>query len=212
MGLPCRSARHADTHPLQVAMPARAIRSSRVVEFASARATEFSRANELYEKRDFLAALADYEAALQVPHLKLFALVNRGNAFKARRMYSEACASYQNALDEAPLDTPEGRVAHACVLNNLGAACLEARKMDQVRRRPDSAVCVEVPPIATRRHRPRHLSDPTPARVSGGSAPHLRARAQPEVSARAEEPRAAAHDTRRDPDGRRLAHADALAV
>jgi len=115
----------------KVATPVGSIRQSRVLEQREAEATEFSRGNELFDKRDYLAALAEYEVAVQVPALKLYALVNRGNAYKARKAFAEAASCYEDALDLALLNNAEGRLLHACVLNNMGAACLEARKMDQ---------------------------------------------------------------------------------
>jgi len=115
----------------KVATPKGSIRPTRVDEQHEANASEFSRANELFDKKDFLAALAEFEAAVQVPELKLYALVNRGNAYKARKAFAEAAACYEDALDLASLETHEGRLLHSCALNNLGAACLEARQMDQ---------------------------------------------------------------------------------
>lgn len=103
-----------------------------MAEQKEAQVSELSRANELFDKRDFMAALAEYETAAKLPHVRMFALVNRGNAFKARKMFPEAFSCYEDALDLASLDTVEGRFLHSICLNNLGAACLEARKMDQV--------------------------------------------------------------------------------
>ena len=45
----------------------------------------------------------------------------RGNAYKALNFFAEAISSYQDALDEAPLDTADGRLIHSYALNNLGA-------------------------------------------------------------------------------------------
>jgi Tfp pilus assembly protein PilF len=115
----------------QVATPVGSIRPTREQEQQEAQVSELSRANELFEKRDFLAALAEYEVAVTLPHVRLFALVNRGNAFKSRKAFAEASTCYEDALDLATLDSVEGRLLHACVLNNIGANCLEAKKLDQ---------------------------------------------------------------------------------
>lgn len=116
----------------QVATPQGAIRVSRVREQQRAKVIEFSRGNELFDKKAFAAALAEYEIAVQIPELKFFAFMNRGNAFKASKSFYEAASCYENALDASSLVSAQGRLLHSCALNNLGALCLEKGSFDQV--------------------------------------------------------------------------------
>ena len=116
----------------KVAMPAKLIRPSRQSELQTAETDSFCRGNELFEKRDFVGAIAEFSVAMEVPQLRFFALVNRGNAYKAAGLAAEAIASYQDALDEAPdALSSEGKLLHSFVLNNLGAACQDDARLDQ---------------------------------------------------------------------------------
>lgn len=126
----------------KVTAPARDIRQPRAGEMEAARSTEFCRGNELFDKRDYLASLAEYELAAAVPHLRLFALVNRGNAFKALNMMAEAIACYSDVLDEASLKSDRGRIIHAYALNNLGAVCQDDLRMEQALQHLSSAIAL----------------------------------------------------------------------
>lgn len=126
----------------KVAPPAREIRMPRRKEMEASRVTEFSCGNELFDKCDYLAALAEYELAAEVPHVRLFALINRGNAFKALNLVAEAIACYQDVLDEASLSTPDGRIIHSYALNNLGAVCQDDLRFEQALQYLSSAVAL----------------------------------------------------------------------
>jgi tetratricopeptide (TPR) repeat protein len=126
----------------KVAGPTANIRPSRVKELKAASVTDFCRGNELYDKRDYEASLAEYEAAAQVAPLRLFALINRGNAYKALGMPAEAAACYQDALDEAKLDSQDGRIIHSYATNNLGAAAHDEGKLEQAMQHLGSAVAL----------------------------------------------------------------------
>jgi tetratricopeptide (TPR) repeat protein len=116
----------------KVAPPTSAIRASRIKEQAGALVTDFCRGNELFDKKDYEAALAEYERCAEtVAPLRVFAMINRGNAFKALEMPSEAIACYQDALDEIDLKTPDGRLIHSFACNNLGAASQDDGRLDQ---------------------------------------------------------------------------------
>ena len=117
----------------KVAMPSKSIRPSRVAEAQTAQVTDFCRGNELFAKRDFRRAMAEFAFASEVEQLRLFALLNRGNAYKGLKLYAEAIACYQDVLDAAGLDTPEGRLVHSYALNNLGAACQDDGRVEQAR-------------------------------------------------------------------------------
>ena len=116
------------------------IRASRVNEHKAALVTEFCRGNELFDKRDYEDSLAEFETASEVPSLRLFAMVNRGNALKALGLAEEAIAIYQDVLDEAGLDTVDGRLVHSFAYNNLGAACQDAGRLEQSLQHLQSAV------------------------------------------------------------------------
>ena len=116
----------------KVAPPKEAIRLSRVKEQEGAQVTEFCRGNELFDKKDYEAALAEYERAAEtVPSLRAFAMLNRGNAFKALEMPAEAIACYQDVIDEIDLKSPDGRLLHSFACNNLGAACQDDNRLEQ---------------------------------------------------------------------------------
>ena len=120
------------------------LRPSRRVEQAAAGVTEFAAGNELFDKRDFLAAVAHYAAACEVPNspLRVYALVNRGNAYKALNFPGEAISCYQDALDEAPLDTPDGRLVHSFALSNLGAVSQDDLRLEQALQHLSAAVAL----------------------------------------------------------------------
>jgi len=118
------------------------IRESRVKEHAAAFVTELCRGNELFDKRDYEDSLAEYAAAAEVPTLRLFAMVNRGNAFKALGLSAEAIACYQDVLDEAPMNTVDGRLVHSYAYNNLGAACQDAGRLEQSLQHLSSAMAL----------------------------------------------------------------------
>lgn len=59
------------------------LRPPRIDEMRTAQLLEFTRGNELFDKADLLAALAEYEIALRVRHLRPYVYLNMGNAFKA---------------------------------------------------------------------------------------------------------------------------------
>lgn len=115
-----------------MATPAGSIRASRSQEQRDALVLEFCLGNELFDKRDYIAALASYEVAATMPHVRIFALVNKGNALKAQKDFSECFSCYEEALKLALMESVEGRLLHSFILNNLGATCLEANLMDQV--------------------------------------------------------------------------------
>ena len=52
----------------------------------------------------------------------------------------EAIAIYQDVLDEAGLDTVDGRLVHSFAYNNLGAACQDAGRLEQSLQHLQSAV------------------------------------------------------------------------
>ena len=108
------------------------IRASRALEHERVQMTEYLRANELYEKGDYLAALAEYELAARYPALRKFVQLNRGNAFKQLRYAKEAVTCYQQCLDETPPDTPLDRILHACTLSNLGTVHEDQGRSQQV--------------------------------------------------------------------------------
>jgi len=116
-----------------------AIRASRVKEHAAALVTEFCCGNELFDKKDYEDALAEYGAAAEVPALRLYALVNYGNALKALGLAAEAIACYQDVLDEAPVDTKDGRLIASYAYNNLGGACQDAGRLEQAQQHFGSA-------------------------------------------------------------------------
>jgi len=118
------------------------IRASRVKEHAAASVTEFCRGNELFDKRDYEDSLAEFEAAADELSLRLFALVNRGNALKALGLHAEAIACYQDVVDEAPLDSVDGRLIHSFACNNLGAACQDAGRLEQALQHLGAAVAL----------------------------------------------------------------------
>ena len=127
----------------KVAAPDRdMIRASRVKEYAEAMVTEFCRGNELFDKRDYEDSLAEYAAASEVPSLRPFAMLNRGNALKALGLAAEAIACYQDVLDEASLETVDGRLVHSFACNNLGAACQDAGRLEQSLQHLSSAVAL----------------------------------------------------------------------
>jgi len=126
----------------KVAMPSKSIRPSRVAEAQTAQVTDFCRGNELFAKRDFRRAMAEFAFASEVEQLRLFALLNRGNAYKGLKLYAEAIACYQDVLDAAGLDTPEGRLVHSYALNNLGAACQDDGRVEQALQHFSSAVAL----------------------------------------------------------------------
>ena len=128
----------------KVAMPAGVVRPSRVEEHQTAQVRDFCRGNELFDKRDYHGAAAEFAAAAaEAPHLLVFALLNRGNAYKALGLSAEAIACYQNALDEAPpVRTADGRLLHSFALNNLGAACQDDGRTEQALQYFASAVAL----------------------------------------------------------------------
>jgi len=128
----------------KVTPPASLIRPSRVDEQRAAQVRDFCRGNELFEKRDYRGAAAEFAAtAAEVPKLRVFALINMGNAYKALDQSAEAISCYQNALDEAPpVRSPDGRMLHSFALNNLGAACHDAGREAQALQHLASAVAL----------------------------------------------------------------------
>ena len=128
----------------KVAMPEGVIRPSRVDEHSAHHVRDFCRGNELFDKRDFYGAAAEFStSAVEAPHLLVFALINRGNAYKALGLSAEAISCYQNAMDEAPpVRSPDGRLLHSCALNNLGAACQDDGRMEQALQYFASAVAL----------------------------------------------------------------------
>ena len=124
----------------------RNIRMTRQKEQAEHNVVELSRGNELYDKGDYLAALAEYELACAVAALKPYVSLNRGNAFKALDYTAEAAACYQQVLDLAP---PAGatasagsRLLHSYALNNLGAVCEDEGKLEQALQHYSSAIAL----------------------------------------------------------------------
>lgn len=125
----------------KVSAPSKDIRPSRVAEMAASSMTDFCRGNELFDKHDYEASLAEYgEVVERVPPLEAFALINRGNAYKALEMPAEAMACYCDALDRCPLNTPPGRLLHSYVLNNLGAACQDQGRVEECLQHLSAAV------------------------------------------------------------------------
>lgn len=104
----------------RVTVPSLDLRQTRLDEMAQAEAVEFLRGNELYDKGDHLAALAEYEVALKVTALVPYVQLNRGNAFKAQLRQAEAAACYQLCLDASPPRTEPQRIVHSLALLNLG--------------------------------------------------------------------------------------------
>ena len=125
----------------KLAPPKDAIRASRVKEQQAAFVSEFCRGNELFDKKDYEASLAEYELCQNnVPSLRVFAMLNRGNAYKALQLPAEAIACYQDVLDECDLKTPTGRLIHSYACNNLGAASQDALRLDQALQHLGSAI------------------------------------------------------------------------
>ena len=108
---------------------------AREVEQRAAHVTELCRGNELFDKADYLAALAEYEIAAdkpQLPALAPFAHLNRGNCYKALSFRPQASAAYRQVIDAtAALRTPAEKLLHACALNNLGAVCKDGGRLEQ---------------------------------------------------------------------------------
>lgn len=107
------------------------LRQSRLEEMRDAKAVEFLRGNELFDKGDQLSALAEYEIAIRVPELRPYVQLNRGNAFKALLRPAEAAACYQLCLDENPPRTPQQRLVHSLALLNLGTVREDEGKLQQ---------------------------------------------------------------------------------
>ena len=108
----------------KVAPPKEKTRDARVKEMRDATVEEFCRGNELFDKKDYEAALAEYMLASKVEPLRVFAHLNRGNALKALGRPLEAVSCYSDVLDEASaqLGTHQGRLLFSYAANNLGAA------------------------------------------------------------------------------------------
>ncbi|KAG8466580.1 hypothetical protein KFE25_007959 [Diacronema lutheri] len=108
-------------------IPKRSHPSTRQAERRLHRLVHFCRANELADKEDYHAAIADYNVSLAVVPDDAFALVNRGNCHKALRSWGAAMADYSAAIAHAPVATSGGRRAPsaqrllAYAHNNLGA-------------------------------------------------------------------------------------------
>jgi len=119
----------------KVSAPTANNRVSREIEQRSAHVTELCRGNELFDKADYLAALAEYEIAAdkpQLPMLAPFAHLNRGNCYKALSFRPQASAAYRQVIDAtAALRTPAEKLLHACALNNLGAVCKDGGRLEQ---------------------------------------------------------------------------------
>eukprot|EP00965_Chrysotila_dentata_P106187 3506817-Pleurochrysis_carterae.AAC.3 len=118
----------------QVSAPMSSVRPSREAEREAAQMAEYLRANELYEKGDYLAAVAEYEVAAAVPALRPYVQLNRGNTFKMLNYQKEAITCYQQCLDDVPPDTPLQKQLHACALNNLATVYEDVSQKQQVRR------------------------------------------------------------------------------
>jgi len=119
----------------KVAGPTANLRVSREVEQRSAHVTELCRGNELFDKADYLAALAEYEIAADKPQLAMlapFAHLNRGNCYKALSFRPQASAAYRQVIDAtSALRSPAEKLLHACALNNLGAVCKDGGRLEQ---------------------------------------------------------------------------------
>lgn len=119
----------------KVSKETRGIRVTRQIEQSKAHVTELVRGNELFDKGDYLAALAEFELAAQkaeVPELAPFAHLNRGNAYKALSFRPQASAAYRQVLDAtARLRSPSEKLLHACALNNLGGVCKDGGRLEQ---------------------------------------------------------------------------------
>mmetsp|Transcript_1423 Transcript_1423/g.4122 ORF Transcript_1423/g.4122 Transcript_1423/m.4122 type:complete len:392 (+) Transcript_1423:23-1198(+) len=107
---------------LGASIPAHKRPSTRRAERALHKLVHFCRANELMDKEDAVAALADYTVALRMAPDDLFALINRGNCYKVLRDWDKAVAEYSAAIKAATPPKDE-RAQHllAYAHNNLGA-------------------------------------------------------------------------------------------
>ena len=126
----------------KVAAPGKDIRDSRVVEQRKAHVTEFCRGCELFDKCDYEACLPEFTRAIAVDALRLYAMLNRGNAYKALGMAAEAIACYQDVLDESGLDAASTRIIHSYALNNLGAASQDDGRLEQAQQHLGDAVAL----------------------------------------------------------------------
>jgi tetratricopeptide (TPR) repeat protein len=82
----------------------------------------FCRANELHDKEDYTAAIADYNVSLSLVPDDPYALLNRGNCFKAMRTWTSAKADYAAAIAAAqPVADKRVQQLLAYAHNNLGA-------------------------------------------------------------------------------------------
>ena len=119
----------------KISAPTANQRVSREAEQRAAHVTELCRGNELFDKADYLAALAEYEVAADKPQLDElapFAHLNRGNCYKALSFRPQASAAYRQVIDAtAALRTPAEKLLHACALNNLGAVCKDGGRLEQ---------------------------------------------------------------------------------
>ena len=128
----------------KVAPPKEKTRDARVKEMRDAVVEEFCRGNELFDKKDYEAALAEYALASRVEPLRLFAMLNRGNALKALGRPIEAAACYSDVLDEAAaqLSTHTGRLLFSFASNNLGAADQDLGRLEHAIQSLGEAVSV----------------------------------------------------------------------
>lgn len=81
----------------------------------------FCRGNELVDKEDYRAAIADYNVSLSMLPNDPFALINRGNCHKALRSWAAAMADYSAAIAAAmPPSSKRMQLLLAYAHNNLG--------------------------------------------------------------------------------------------
>lgn len=96
--------------------------STRAAERAAHELVHFCRANELVDKEDYHAAIAEYSVALRLLPADPFALLNRGNCHKAIRLWERAAADYAAAIAAlAPAAGARAQALLAYAHNNLGA-------------------------------------------------------------------------------------------
>ena len=86
----------------KVAAPARNLRKARRAEMEAAGAWEFARGNELYDKGDYISALAEYEVAARQPRAPPRPPPPRARAAAAAAAAARARRAAPSRADRAP--------------------------------------------------------------------------------------------------------------
>lgn len=107
---------------LGASIPASLRPSTRKGERELHRTLYLCRGNELVDKEDFMGAVADYNVALRARPDDVYVLLNRGNCYKAMRLWDKALADYRAAIGAVkPGRDPRVQQLLAYAHNNLGS-------------------------------------------------------------------------------------------